>query len=341
MRFSLSPRLIMGFFLLAAGAGMTRGATVEELQPRAVAILKASCALCHDGTARKRDKGDFDHVLNVQRMIEGEYFLVPGDPMLSEVYAVMIDDDPDLRMPPPDNTEVHQPTDKDIQVIHDWIIAMGVAEAVKDAAETSGADTTKEDREEALAAVLSDAGDGVLPELVEDGAEEATNQKAGEPVAAPDGAVLIEESSGGALTTLLGRMHPLFVHFPVAMLPMAGFIGLTGLILKRYRLWLPAIRWSLWLTAILAPVSVASGWIQSDLEGYRDATVLFHRWSAVVLTVFAWLSVIIVEIAERKATLRWRQCAVAFLLIVALLATLAGHSGGELVYGEGYLFGDR
>ncbi|PXA05088.1 hypothetical protein DDZ13_03750 [Coraliomargarita sinensis] len=344
MRFVLLTFFLAATVLFADRAALGSEANLEVLQQRAMAILKASCAECHDGTARRRDKGDFDHVLDVPRMIEGEYFLVPGDPMFSEIYAVMIDEDPDLRMPPPDNTDVHQPSEKEIRVVHDWIVALGLTDT-SEAAVGGVEDAPRKDIPLASTSLANGAGEDAQPQLSEAITEaantiEAIATKEGNHASASDPAVTIREPAGIEPATLLGRMHPLFVHFPVALLPMAGLIGLTGLILKRYEPWLPAIRWSLWLSALLSLLSVASGWIQSDLEGYTDGTVFLHRWSAVSLTVVTWLLLMIVEFSERKGTLRWRQMAVVLMLLAALLVALVGHSGGELVYGEGYLLGD-
>lgn len=359
MKRSLFTATLLCAFLANSSSAKAEEVPLEILQPRALAILEASCAECHDGTTRRRDKGDFDHVLDVQQMIEGDYFLVPGDPAFSEVYAVMIEEDPDLRMPPPDNDSVYQPTEADIKLIRDWIIALGEPEVreVSVAVETEDLKTDELEMTEDLDsaekksedldadALLAQALIGAAAEAdetaeVEVETEVVVEEKSVELDLPPPPVLPEAEKSSISGETLFARMHPLLVHFPVAAVPMAGFIGFFGLVLRRYDRWLSTIRWLLLFTAILAPLSVATGWLLADIEGYADQTVRLHRWSAVVLAVFTWVSLFFVEAAERKKFKIGRRGAVFFLLIAVLLAALAGHTGGELIYGEGYPFND-
>lgn len=324
--------------LSSAQAGSS---SVQVLQPAVLKILEASCAKCHDGTTRRRDKGDFDHVLDIQKMIEGDFYLVPGDPEFSEIYLTMIEEDPDLRMPPPDNTEVYQPTEADIKLVRDWIVALAEEPVETGSVEEVGSTTAASDKEDSAEEAAVDNVTVVVAPVSALDSEEVPPAFTEEtedtlPVSPPE--IQLPEKSGIAPITLFARFHPLVVHFPVAAVPMAGLIGLFGLITGRYQKWLPAVRWALVFAAVLAPLSVATGWLLSDIEGYSDATVFLHRWSAVVLTVFTWVALITVQLAERRDTAAWRRGAVAFLLASVLLAGFVGHTGGELVYGIGYPF---
>jgi len=298
-----------------------------QLTQKVLKLFDMSCAECHDGTTRRRDKGDFATVLDVDAMIESDYFLVPGDPEFSEVYAVMIEEDPDLRMPPPDS-DAYQPTADEIAMVRRWIIDLG--DGPNDPAPTdddAGAPESAETSESETPPAVAEA-DGSKPDKTD--AHKAEGPKEAKEPARKDG--------GPPPNILFARMHPLVVHFPVAVIPMAAFIALTGAAFRRYDRWLPAIRWSLWVGAIVAPVAVISGWMLADIEGFRDETVQLHRWLGVAGLAFAWVSIMGVEWAERTANPHGRRIALLILLAVAVLIGFVGHTGGELVYGKGYPF---
>ncbi|MGE9297358.1 MAG: DUF2231 domain-containing protein [Puniceicoccales bacterium] len=267
-----------------------------DLQAQVMDLFKMSCAECHDGSTARRGKGDFDTVLDPQAMIASNYFVIPGKPQKSEVYLLMAEKDPDMRMPPVDS-DVHHPSEKEIAMVRDWIDSLASEPKAADAGDTP-ADKT------------ASPAQGDQP-------------KANKPL---------------SREVLFARIHPLIVHFPVATIPMAAFIALLGGIFRRYEDWLPAIRWSLLIGALVAPVAVASGWLLADVEGFRDATVRIHRWLGVSGLVVAWICLLTVEWGERTSNPHGRRWAILLLLAAAVLIGFVGHTGGELVYGKGYPF---
>jgi hypothetical protein len=89
------------FFLhqLKFAAAFTIVGVADVSNPQDVlSIFERSCENCHDSTKRKKPKGGFGHVLDLDRLAsEGEY-VIPGKPEESALFIVLIDQDPDIRM---------------------------------------------------------------------------------------------------------------------------------------------------------------------------------------------------------------------------------------------------
>ncbi len=129
---------------------------------------------------------------------------------------------------------------------------------------------------------------------------------------------------------LLGRTHVLVVHFPIALLWMAGLAELVRIV-RRSEERSPTAFACLSLGALAAVASASLGWLHAELEPLGSSverTVFLHRWSGVgtaAVSLLAWLFAF-------GAGRLYR----VFLLITVGLVSVAGYLGGSLVYGEGY-----
>ncbi len=141
--------------------------------------------------------------------------------------------------------------------------------------------------------------------------------------------------------TLYGRLHPLVVHFPIALLIAAAGAGWIWAIFRKSPGWEGAMRWCLWLGVLGAIFSVTSGWIRADEKGYAEQTVSLHRWLAVSTAVVALLTLIVYEIGRLKDCNISRWLTRLGLLVTMVLVGWAGHEGGILIYGEDYFSGAR
>jgi len=131
-----------------------------------------------------------------------------------------------------------------------------------------------------------------------------------------------------ALLVFLGRMHLVVLHFPVAFLPLAA-----GLALLDARASDPSRARGVSLLARVgaacAVLATLTGWLHADAEppGRTLAQALeLHRWLGLACCLLSLLAVF--------GRARVRSVA---LIGSALLALGAGHMGGELVHGEGFL----
>jgi len=127
-----------------------------------------------------------------------------------------------------------------------------------------------------------------------------------------------------------GRLHPLLLHFPIAL---AVFVALFGL----YRLVKPTIpsetfKTFLLLAALLAVLTSISGLFLSKENGYDSDSISDHKWSAVILS---WLLLLWSIAYDKLANRKWIVVLLAFGSFIAV--TLAGHWGANITHGESFL----
>lgn len=128
-----------------------------------------------------------------------------------------------------------------------------------------------------------------------------------------------------------GRLHPIAVHFPIA-LAVAAALAEIGFILTRKSLFADAGRFCVWLAVPGAWVAVAFGWANADFADFSDSytrIVSIHRW----LGVASALVIMAAAVSESRS----RQVYRAILFIAAGLVGLTGHFGGLLTHGLEYL----
>lgn len=134
-----------------------------------------------------------------------------------------------------------------------------------------------------------------------------------------------------------GRLHPLLVHFPIALLLVATMFEFCR---RRARERVPAgsALWCLGLGAASACVAALTGWIRAAVEpigGDDAATVLQHRWGGVAVAAIAVLTLVFGWIGRSR--MAWARVPYrAGLLALALLVPAVGHLGGSLVFGPDY-----
>jgi len=130
----------------------------------------------------------------------------------------------------------------------------------------------------------------------------------------------------------IGRIHPLAIHFPIALLLAAALAELCAR--GRAPLY-DASRYGALLGSFGAVAAALLGWIDANY-GAGPADVDRHRWMGVSLAVLAVGLIVIAlslgDAAEGKARRRYR----IVLAIACLLVGLTAHEGGLLVYGENY-----
>jgi uncharacterized membrane protein/mono/diheme cytochrome c family protein len=139
-----------------------------------------------------------------------------------------------------------------------------------------------------------------------------------------------------SLYRLVGKVHPVMVHFPVALL-LVAFLAEIGVLLGWT--WLaPVVRVNTWIAALGGIAAVVTGLVAQGVQGHSDDSVWLHKWLGISTTALALIALISVEFAERKCCSIARLGLRLALLAGALLVSAAGYSGGELVYGIGHLW---
>lgn len=134
-----------------------------------------------------------------------------------------------------------------------------------------------------------------------------------------------------SLTEFAGRFHPLLVHLPIGIL----LVALLLQWLSRRRAYAPgddALLRVLWVSgAVTAWVSCLTGYLLSLSGEYDQQTVNLHMWMAVGVALVATLICILVFRRQAGSLLTGSS------LLLLLLITAAGHLGGSLTHGSGYL----
>ena len=133
------------------------------------------------------------------------------------------------------------------------------------------------------------------------------------------------------------NLHPVFVHLPLGLWPAALlFLGL-GAARADERLF-EVGRWLLYLAALAAAVTAASGWIAADGLGHdspgHDAVHEHRNWMlASVGLTFATAGLAFLLRQTTRTVHRW--AVVAALTLTLGVAALGADRGAYLVYGKG------
>nr|WP_245189739.1 DUF1549 domain-containing protein [Lunatimonas salinarum] len=151
---------------------------------------------------------------------------------------------------------------------------------------------------------------------------------------ADDGAVASGDSFW--LWKLLGRLHPMVVHFPVSLLVFAAFLELFTLRNFQSKL-RPGIRMLVLGGIFAAFASTLFGILLANVEGYGGDTLVIHQWAGIataVLGIPLYLMLKRTEDSFNAASVKGYR---AVLFVAAFGVSFAGHFGASLTHGDDYL----
>ena len=134
---------------------------------------------------------------------------------------------------------------------------------------------------------------------------------------------------------LLGRLHPLIVHFPIGLLVTALF--LEGLTIGGRRAGLrDGITWMIYLGAFSSVLASVFGYCLLTYGDYSGELVQLHQNLGIATTILSLIT----------AGLLWKAQASkapnliiyrAMLALSVIVLTIAGHNGASLTHGSDYL----
>lgn len=142
----------------------------------------------------------------------------------------------------------------------------------------------------------------------------------------------IERGQAPSFVLFLGRFHPTVVHFPIAFLILGVLVDVLAPSSKIAAQMRPAVPFILLLGAVSALLSVALGYLLSLGGGYDEDLLTVHMWLGLAVMALAFgLSLVAFRRPERGRLFSGSMIAMGLLVVVA------GHLGGSLARGSGYL----
>ncbi|MCC6950031.1 MAG: DUF1501 domain-containing protein [Phycisphaerales bacterium] len=155
----------------------------------------------------------------------------------------------------------------------------------------------------------------------------------------------------GALWQTGGRLHPVLVHFPLALVALAAGAEVLSAVAGRrggvgrglgmmMRGPSALARGCLVVGAPAAGVTAWSGWLNAMHEhgGGGPLEIEGHRWVGIAAAAVALMAMASVLAASWRVTETGMRVYRALVVLAAMLMGVAGHMGGSLVYGGDYLF---
>jgi uncharacterized membrane protein len=134
---------------------------------------------------------------------------------------------------------------------------------------------------------------------------------------------------------LTGRLHPLLLHFPIALVLVAAAAELVATLTRR-ETWHVVAVVNVRAGAMFALATAIAGWLLASASVVDDVRVLeWHRWigtAAVAATIGAALASAGID---RLSTLRWVYRIALFW--AAALVGITAHLGARLVWGADFL----
>ncbi|MCH2136779.1 MAG: hypothetical protein MK101_09385 [Phycisphaerales bacterium] len=146
---------------------------------------------------------------------------------------------------------------------------------------------------------------------------------------------------------VFGRLHPLILHFPIALVLLGAVVALVRWCLKKGDQPSPTTQFCLWGGLFFTALAVWTGWVFADGETLKGGALKYtsesypqmdwHRW----LSVSALGALVLAAIFDlMRRTPRWHWALPARLLALLLAAGLiavSGHLGASMKWGDDFL----
>jgi uncharacterized membrane protein len=129
----------------------------------------------------------------------------------------------------------------------------------------------------------------------------------------------------------IGRFHPLFVHFPIALFLLVPVLEIVGRSARSSYLRL-SVDFVLALATLGATWAAILGWCLGRSGGYSGTLIAQHMWGGVLLSIICWLCWLL--------RTQLPEFGVAYALALALgvgLVGWTGYRGGQLSLGRNHL----
>ncbi len=133
-----------------------------------------------------------------------------------------------------------------------------------------------------------------------------------------------------------GRFHPVLVHFPIGFLLLAALL-VIGKRLGKVSIGDGTISLILLVSAVAATLACGAGYLLSLGGGYDEEILDEHMWQGIGVAAFAWVAWAVKSDFAHKKLPASGFVYLPALGVATILTMVAGHHGGSLTHGEGYL----
>lgn len=137
---------------------------------------------------------------------------------------------------------------------------------------------------------------------------------------------------------VLGRAHPLLLHFPIVLLVLAWLLGCFG---EKLEIGQPLVKRFVYtlllLTAWSAAITVVAGLFLSKEGGYEGPGFQWHKWTGVALG-FLCTGLLVYHRRTSLTVGRYPNLFRIGLSVALVVLLVAGHYGAGLTHGADYLF---
>ncbi len=155
-------------------------------------------------------------------------------------------------------------------------------------------------------------------------------------------AVLAQEATSPTQETtfwlwhFMGRLHPMIVHFPIALLIFAAILELFTL--KKFdSKFRPAIQLLVLIGAVSAIIAAVFGWLLAESDAIEGELVDLHQQVGIATAVLSLLVLFFLKKTSKKKNSNQVLIYRSFLFIAALGVSVTGHLGASLTHGEEFL----
>ncbi len=133
-----------------------------------------------------------------------------------------------------------------------------------------------------------------------------------------------------------GRFHPILVHLPIGFLFLAALL-VIGKRLGKLTIADDTVTLIMLVSAISATFACGAGYLLSLGGGYDEDILDEHMWQGIGVAAFAWVAWAVKSDFINKKLPVSRLVYLPALGVATVLTMVAGHHGGSLTHGEGYL----
>ncbi|WP_249226532.1 DUF2231 domain-containing protein [Alicyclobacillus mengziensis] len=131
-------------------------------------------------------------------------------------------------------------------------------------------------------------------------------------------------------------IHPMVVHFTIAIIYLAGLFGLIGLIRRKDSFWVKAFVLTLVLGILATIAAGVAGVISESYDKIPPAVqpiLNAHKRDGELTGVTVVIALFVQLIHTRMRKVSW--IAYVFCVIAVILVSITGHLGGTMVYNHG------